>query len=104
MRFQQTCPCGSEINAEYAPGNTGVRETERREERQEARKLIDQWRTAHRPCLRRIGETPAVELTPGPVLDAHDDETERRLIVRIQNEGLLRDGLTVTDVRDALDV
>lgn len=53
------------------------------------------------PSSASMGELAG--LTPGPDLDAHDDETERKLIVRIQNEGLLRAGLTVTDVRTALD-
>lgn len=104
MKLHQTCPCGSEVQVDYAPGNPNLREAERQTERNEARKLIEQWRTAHRPCLKRLAESPApAEFAPGPELDAHDDETERKLIVRIQNEGLLRPGLTVTDVRTALD-
>lgn len=41
--------------------------------------------------------------TPGPALDRHDDETEWRLLVRLEREGLLREGWTAWSVRKALD-
>jgi hypothetical protein len=60
MRLEQSCPCGSAIKVDWAPHAVNTRETERQAERNEARKLIDQWRTAHRPCLKRL-EPPVSE-------------------------------------------
>jgi len=36
-------------------------------------------------------------------MDAHDDEVERRLLVRLENESLLKDGMTADDARYRLD-
>lgn len=36
-------------------------------------------------------------------LDERDAQTEWRLLVRLERNGLLRDGLTATDAQEALD-
>lgn len=36
-------------------------------------------------------------------MDRHDDEVEYRLLVRLERDGLLRDGVTALEARAALD-
>lgn len=63
MKFVQSCPCGADVRVEWAPHAINTREDERRVERAEARKLIDQFRTAHRPCLKRLDAAPPLPRT-----------------------------------------
>lgn len=104
MKLAETCPCGAQIDFTYAIDTLGSSRRDRDLEVNEAHKQLDTWRRAHKPCLKRLGETPEpIGFAPGPELDAHDDETERRLLARLERQQLLAHGLTATDARAALD-
>lgn len=57
MRLEEKCPCGGGIEVHYGTGGISVisqRDLDR--EMSEARKHLDTWRRAHKPCLKRLGD------------------------------------------------
>lgn len=44
-----------------------------------------------------------IKLNTQADVDAHDDEVEWKLLVRLERDGLLREGLTAIDARRMLD-
>jgi hypothetical protein len=104
MRLIEKCPCGGEVEMNYAVDTIGSSRTEREAERNEGRKQIDVFRRAHKPCLKRLGESPPPADTAAEFdMDAHDDMTEDRLLERMEAQNLLGAGETAASVRAALD-
>lgn len=60
MRLEEKCPCGGEVAVTY---DAGERRYSQPPEIVEARKQLETFRRAHKPCLKRLGEPATVAET-----------------------------------------
>lgn len=61
MRVEEKCPCGGELAVVYEAHTSYSGPSTR--EVTEARKQIDTFRRAHKPCLKRLAEPAMADVT-----------------------------------------